>query len=45
MVRTVKSFTKIQTARIAALLVLAALLGAGVQAAMAEESTMTISHW
>ena len=37
-----KSLTKIQTARIAALLVLAALLGAGVQAAMAEESTMTI---
>ena len=43
MVRTVKSFTKIQTARIAALLVLTALLGAGVQAAMAEESTMTIA--
>ena len=43
MVRTVKSFTKIQTARIAALLVLAALLGAGVQVAMAEESTMTIA--
>ena len=42
MVRTVKSFPKIQTARIAALLVLAALLGAGVQVAMAEESTMTI---
>ena len=41
--RTVKSFTKIQTARIAALLVLAALLGAGVQAVVAKENTMTIA--
>jgi peptide/nickel transport system substrate-binding protein len=42
MVRTVKSFTKIETARIAALLVLAALLGAGVEAAMAAEQMLTI---
>ena len=42
MVRTVKSFTKIQTARITALLVLAALVCAGVQAAAAAENTMTI---
>jgi ABC-type transport system substrate-binding protein len=46
MVRIVKSFTKIQTARIAALLVLAALLGAGVQAAMAENTmTIAIGDW
>ena len=43
MVRTVKSLTKIQATRIAALLVLAALLGAGVQTAMAAENTMTIA--
>jgi spermidine/putrescine-binding protein len=43
MVRTVKSFTKIQTARITALLVLAALVCAGVQAAAAAEQTLTMS--
>ena len=43
MVRTVKSFTKIETARIAALLVLAALVCAGVQAAAAAEQTLTMS--
>jgi carbohydrate-selective porin OprB len=39
----VKSLTKIQTARIAALMVLAALLGAGVQAMAEEEGSMTIA--
>ena len=38
-----KMSIRITAARLVALLVLAALLGAGVQAAMAEESTMTIA--
>jgi len=38
-----KSLTKSKTTRIAALLVLAALLGTGVQAAVAKENTMTIA--
>ena len=40
-----KANIRITTARIAALLVLAALLGAGVQAAVAVENTHDYRHW